>query len=61
MTIELGWWLAPLVITLAAFGWATFMSRPSSSPSYGDAVVGMFFFGAASIVSLIAWLVWAVL
>lgn len=60
-TIDLGWWLAPLAVTVLAFGWASFMHRPSPNPSYGDGVVGVFFFGAALIVSLVAWLVWAAL
>ena len=60
LTIQAGWWLLPAALTLAAFGFAFATSRPSSSPGYGDGIVGVFVYGAALIASLIAWLIWAV-
>ena len=65
ITIGLGWWLAPLGVTIVAFSWAWFLDRPGkSSTAVGnivDALQSMFMFGAAIIVSLLAWLIWAVL
>lgn len=61
LTIDFGWWLAPLALTLAAFAWA-FIKCPSSQyPSYADGITAMFFYFPATIFSLIAWLVWAVM
>ena len=64
-TIELGWWIAPAAVTLAAFLLAGLASPKSRSQmgygSVGDAIVGVFICGVALIVSLVAWFVWAVL
>lgn len=62
-TIEIGWWLAPLTITIAAFVCARIATPPSHAGyyGYGNAIAGLFTYGAALIVSLIAWLIWAVL
>lgn len=64
-TIGLGWWIAPALVTVLALGWALFMSRDEGShgdyASIGNAFVALVIYGAALIVSLIAWLVWAVL
>lgn len=58
-TIELGWWLAPFAVTIAFFIWAGVNTRPTANPSYADGIIGLLFYGAASIASLVAWLVWA--
>ncbi len=60
-TISAGWWLLPLAVTIAAFGYAAVVTRPSSSPGYGDGIVGAFFYGFALIMSLGAWFIWSVL
>lgn len=60
LTVDFGWWLAPLALTLAAFLWAFMNCLPSRYPSYADGVVALFAFCLATIISLIAWLVWAV-
>jgi hypothetical protein len=60
-TISAGWWLLPLAITIGAFGWAALICRPSSSPSYADGIVSALVHGAATIVSLIAWLIFSLL
>jgi hypothetical protein len=62
MTIELGWWLAPLAITLTSFFLAERSSPKSSGRDYGsigDGLVGMFYHLLAALLSLSAWLIWA--
>ncbi len=64
-TITFGWWLAPLAVTVGAFV-AAHLANPTRTPptgygSIGDGLVALVEFGFATIVSLIAWLVWAVL
>ena len=61
--IEIGWWLIPLAISLLAFLWAVGATprRNAGYYGYGNAIEGLFTYGAALIVSLIAWLIWAVL
>lgn len=63
--ITFGWWLVPALVTVAAFG-AAYLAMPSRRPpsGYGDiggAIVALVEFAAAAILSLIAWLAWAVL
>lgn len=62
-TITFGWWLAPLSVTAFAFSLAAFMCRDDERHGDYSAIAGAFvslvIYGAASIVSLIAWLVWA--
>lgn len=64
-TIELGWWLVPVGATIAAFICAYALSPKRKPPtglgSLGDGVVDLVLFGAATILSLTAWLIWAVL
>lgn len=65
ITITFSWWLAPLAVTIIAVG-AAYWAEPSRTPprGYGDianAIVSVFAWGAATVVSLIAWLIWAVL
>jgi hypothetical protein len=65
IAIHLGWWAAPLVVTLMAFGLAAWSSRDDGYrgdyAAVGAGVVGLMMYGAATIVSLLAWLAWAVL
>ncbi len=60
-TISAGWWLLPLAVTIAAFGCAAVVARPSSSPGYGDGIIAFMAYELALIVSLVAWVIWAVL
>lgn len=65
ITIDFGWWLFPLAVTFAACT-AAYFSSPTRRPptgygNIGDGIVAMFLWGPAVIVSLIAWLIWAVL
>lgn len=69
MTIHLGWWLLPTIITLGSFGAALFLERRESArlPRGGDYNFSGAFHGLfaglllllASVLSLAAWLVWA--
>jgi hypothetical protein len=65
LTFSLGWWLAPLAFTIIACGTAYWVEPARTPPrGYGDIVQGFvsaFLWGAALILSLIAWLIWAVL
>lgn len=64
MTIVFGWWLAPLLVTIAAFIWAARIQDTSPAGDYGRIGQGIgnaVVCGVALIVSLVAWLIWAVL
>lgn len=64
LTIEISWWIVPLVATLTAFIWAwTQTSEPDSTAALNliGPVVFLLYYGLATIVSLIAWLAWAVI
>ena len=56
MTITIGYWIIPLVVTAAAF---IIASRNDPRDTYG--VGGAVNVALALIVSLVAWLIWAVL
>lgn len=56
MTITIGWWAIPLGITVAGLIWGLLPERPSY---YGFDVVGAFKLLGTVIISLIAWLIWA--
>lgn len=63
MTITLGWWVAPALVTVLAFAlvcWGMSDHRPSGT--IGDVAMGivaLVWIAGATIVSLIAWLIWA--
>lgn len=63
-TVALGWWIAPTAVTIIAFIIAGFMCRDEGShgdyAAIGNAFVALVIYGAALIVSLIAWLIWAI-
>lgn len=63
--ITIGWWLAPALITVAAFLRHWWMHK-DDQPSYGygkigDAIGEALTLALAIITSLVAWLVWALL
>lgn len=64
MTLFIGTWIVPLLVTVAAFGYAAWLTR-ADGPSYGgyaaigDAIIGAFRFGTALIITLFAWFIWA--
>ncbi|TIW11279.1 MAG: hypothetical protein E5V66_14030 [Mesorhizobium sp.] len=63
ISIALGWWLAPAFITVVAFMAARLLGpRMRSNGGIGEVVVGLMellCYGAAAVVSLLAWLIWA--
>jgi hypothetical protein len=61
LTITIGWWLVPLVATAVACACAYWQSRPNGRPTLGDGIVSLIMWGGAVILSLLAWLIWAVL
>ena len=60
VVVSFGWWLLPAAVTIASYLLAWLANR-GSRPSLGDAFVALIYYGAATIASLIAWLIWAVL
>jgi len=60
-TLTIGWWAIPAFITIAAL-YGAFREQPAPSGNdYGaGAVIGLIFVMGAVIVSLVAWLVWAI-
>ena len=62
ITITLGWWVLPLAITLASLLWAFLTpAKPMRGDySFPDVMPAIRFAGAL-ILSLVAWLIWALL
>lgn len=64
-TITFGWWLFPAAITCVAYAvalWSIPAPRPSSYfPDFGPAIQGFIYLSLATMVSLAAWLVWALM
>lgn len=63
ITIVFGWWLLPTLISIGAFTWHWYQHR-NEGRTYdyariGQAVGQAITFGVALCVSLIAWLIWA--
>lgn len=65
ISIPFGWWLAPAILTIFAYAvawWQIPKPQPSSyMPDVTPAIVGLVTMFAATIVSLAAWLAWALL
>ena len=66
LTITADWWLAPLAVTIIAFGWSSFQCSKIERSGGGYAfdatpLVWLFLHGVAAFISLAAWFVWAVL
>lgn len=62
MTIHIGWWIIPLLITVSAFIAAIIpVGNEGGYSGIGSGMVGCFFLALAAVVSLVAWLVWALL
>jgi len=63
MTIEVtaGWWLLPLAVTIVAAIWAMKVDTDEAGAYGGGALHNLMVYMAAAIVTLVAWLVWAVL
>jgi len=65
MTITIGWWLLPLLVTVASFAWAIPMrkhERPTGGMFDGlGYVLGAIRTLVALVVSLAAWLFWSLI
>lgn len=62
VTIAIGWWLVPAIITLLSFGAASFMSRDMANDRYGaGAVIALGFYLISAVMALLSWLMRAVL
>jgi len=62
MTITVGIWVVPLMVTIISLSMAVY-SVPEGRGDYGNigaGLVGVIYLAGAAIVSLIAWLIWAV-
>ncbi len=60
LTVSLGWWLVPAAVSAACFGCAAYASRDLGNDRFGaGAVIAFGFYLAAAVVSLLAWLIWA--
>jgi hypothetical protein len=60
MTIELGWWIVPLTLTVVAFGLAFLLMRHEPGVSLAiNRVINGFFLALAFIAALAGWLAWA--
>lgn len=61
MSIAIGWWVVPTFITIAAI-YIALREWPEQRGDYDfSPLIGLFYLAAALIVSLVAWLVWAIL
>lgn len=63
ITIDFGWWLLPLAITIAAYGWHWWVNKDVQyGGDYNFSVIEtLMTFCLATSVSLFAWLIWALL
>lgn len=63
MTITIGTWAIPLAVTVAIWAWAVLQPsrQPTSSYDFGGAADALVRLVVALPVSLIAWLIWALL
>ena len=59
VTVTLGWWLLPLIVTLALFVWAWAATPPARHDDWGVDIAPLFTFGFALVLSLVAWLLYA--
>lgn len=57
MTITIGWWLIPLIVTIICFVLAAIYGKSQGAYDF----VFIIYWLAAAIVSLTAWLVWSLM
>lgn len=63
-TLTLGWWVLPLIVTIGAYVAAYFATpKVDHSGMFGNvaiaAIAGVLYFAVATILSLLSWLIWA--
>lgn len=56
MTVTIGWWAIPTIITLGSIVWAFW---PQRTHGFGADIVGMIQFMGSVILSLASWLIWS--
>lgn len=62
MTLYLGWWIVPVVINAMAFLFVFAMDKNSGADQYGaGAIISLIFYMAALLLSLLPFLVWALI
>jgi hypothetical protein len=65
MNIHVGTWVFPLIVTILAFGFVLFMSRNDGKAhgyaAAGAGVISLLLYCCAVILSLVAWLIYALL
>lgn len=61
VTIALGWWLVPFMVTVVAVLVALYVEINGRSSGIGGALVSLLLWAAVIIVSLVAWLLWALI
>jgi len=62
MTITVGTWAIPLLLTVVAWAWATIWTNQQPAGGFmGNSLEGMFAVTGAVVASLAIWLVWALL
>lgn len=62
MSITIGWWGIPLAITIISFVWAELKVRNEprgGGYDFGRGITALMSGGAAVVVSLVAWLIYA--
>ena len=59
-TVELGWWLVPTTITIVTFIGTTYYCTSKLSNDPFSALLALLLYGAASIISLLAWVIYLV-
>lgn len=60
ITLSLGWWMIPAAVTALSFGAAAYVCRDMGDDRFGvAAVISAGFYLAATVLSLLAWLIWA--
>lgn len=60
MSVTIGWWAVPAIITLVAIGGPLLPDpAPRGYSDIGTGIVGVFQLLIGVVVSLVAWLIWA--
>lgn len=61
MTITIGYWIIPLLITIISFILALWPQSNSGNDYGASGVISLLFLSGAVILSLVSWLIWALL
>ena len=61
MSITLGWWVIPTIITIVGYFWAKHAARDDTGSGYSAGIGAAFCFGGWLIVSMFVWLIYLAL